>query len=241
VILLALESATPEAGVALATDSGVLATASASGRRHAETLAPAIEFVCRRSGVGLRELDVVAVDIGPGLFTGLRVGVGSAKALAFALGLPVVAVTSLDVIAQSLGSSGATHGRVVIPVVDARRGEVFWARYRGDLDGPVPLEEPRRSSPEELRQVLSTNDAPSILGGDGAIRYAALLDGAPKVSIAGSAFSSPSVAVLAQMGLARARTGQLADSRLLVPMYLRDADTRINWERRLPPARALQG
>ena len=71
-----------------------------------------------------------AVDVGPGLFTGLRVGVGTVKALAFALELPVVTATSLEVLAHAVARSGPAGGQLVVPVVDARRGEVFSARFR---------------------------------------------------------------------------------------------------------------
>ena len=81
-------------------------------------------------GVALADLDLLGVDVGPGLFTGLRVGVGTVKALAFALGLPVATATSLEVLAHALAGSGAADGRLLVPVVDARRGEVFSARFR---------------------------------------------------------------------------------------------------------------
>jgi tRNA threonylcarbamoyladenosine biosynthesis protein TsaB len=243
VILLALESATPQAAVALATEAGVLATASASGRRHGETLAPAIEFVCRRAGIRLNEVNALAVDIGPGLFTGLRVGVGMAKALAFALGIPVAPVTSLDVIAQTLASSGAAHGAVVVPVVDARRGEVFWARYRVDADRAVALDQPHRSSPEAVRGVMLPEPSPVLFAGDGAQRYAALLSSGGFAgegwAIAGRVHAFPSVGVLAELGMGKVIAEAVEDASRIAPMYLREADTNINWERRLPPTHAV--
>ncbi len=80
-IILGIETATQQVGCALGGAEGVFASFHAArGRRHAETLAPAIEFVCEQARVQLREVFVVAVDIGPGLFTGLRVGVATGKA-----------------------------------------------------------------------------------------------------------------------------------------------------------------
>lgn len=85
-LILAIETATESVGVALGGRDGVLASVTiARGRRHGETLAPAIQFACRHAGVELPDLDAVAVDIGPGLFTGMRVGIATAKALAMAL------------------------------------------------------------------------------------------------------------------------------------------------------------
>jgi tRNA threonylcarbamoyl adenosine modification protein YeaZ len=102
VLVLAIESATDAAGVALADAVGTLAQETLGrGRRHAETIAPAIRSCCQIAGVTLSQVEAVVVDVGPGLFTGLRVGVGTAKALAYALGVPLVAVSSLDVLAQA--------------------------------------------------------------------------------------------------------------------------------------------
>ena len=121
--ILAIETATIEVGVALGDESGPLATVTVRpGRRQAETLHPAIEDVCRIAGVSLGELGAVAVDIGPGLFTGLRVGVAAAKALAGGLGLEVVTATSLEVLAAACPGAGGS----VVPVLDMRRGEVAW-------------------------------------------------------------------------------------------------------------------
>jgi len=121
--ILAIETATIEVGVAVADETGPLASVTARpGRRQAETLHPAIADVCRIAMITPAELDAIAVDIGPGLFTGLRVGVAAAKALAGALGLPVVTATSLEVLKAACPSGlGA-----VIPVIDMRRGEVAW-------------------------------------------------------------------------------------------------------------------
>ncbi len=108
-LVLAIESATDAAGVALADDVGTLAEATLGrGRRHAETIAPSIKSCCETAGVTLAEVDAVVVDVGPGLFTGLRVGVGTAKALAYALGARIVAVSSLEVLAQAASSSASS-------------------------------------------------------------------------------------------------------------------------------------
>ena len=111
------------------------------GREHAERLAPAIEEVCAGAGCALDDVTVIAVDVGPGLFTGLRVGVATAKALGHGLGRPVFPVSSLDILAASPSPPTPTpRGTTPLPpgavaaVVDARRGEVFAATYEnGDL------------------------------------------------------------------------------------------------------------
>jgi tRNA threonylcarbamoyl adenosine modification protein YeaZ len=128
VLVLALDTATPTlvAGVARwSQDAGpeVLAErAVASGTRHAELVTPAVQDALAAAGVALRDVEAVVVGLGPGPFTGLRVGVVTAAALADARGLPAVGVCSLD----AIGSGARTV------VTDARRKEVYWATYAAD-------------------------------------------------------------------------------------------------------------
>jgi tRNA threonylcarbamoyladenosine biosynthesis protein TsaB len=224
-MVLAVESSTELAGVALADEAGVLATVTVSrGRHHAESIAPAIEFVCRRADVGLSSLDVVGVDVGPGLFTGLRVGVGTAKALAFALERPLVAV----------GASGVAPGTLVVPVVDARRGEVFSARLRTTVDGLSWEQTEVRRTPEGLAAELAALGEPVVMAGNGARRYRAILSAVPGAMFCGDALDFPPPGVLATLVLARAAAAAAppADASTVLPRYLRDADTRIKWETR---------
>ena len=128
-LVLGIESASDQCGCALANDGGVIAEARlALPRRHAEALAPQMRFVCEQAGVALGDVDAVAVDCGPGLYTGLRAGLATAKATAAALGVGVVPVGSLEALAFGAGA-GARPGDTILSVLDARRGEVFWARY----------------------------------------------------------------------------------------------------------------
>jgi tRNA threonylcarbamoyl adenosine modification protein YeaZ len=129
VLVLALDTATPTLVAGLArwsTDGGVEVLAERSvpsGNRHAELLTPAIRGVLEDAGLAMRSLDAVVTGLGPGPFTGLRVGVVTAVTLADARGLPAVGVCSLD----AIGSGARTV------VTDARRKEVYWAAY--DADG----------------------------------------------------------------------------------------------------------
>src|SRR3546814_9311071 len=102
-LVLGITTSTAQVGCAIGGHEGVLgAIHSSRGRRHAETLTPAIEFLCRQTRVELADIGAVAVDLGPGMFTGLRVGVVAGKALAHARRLPMVGVTSLDLLAFPL-------------------------------------------------------------------------------------------------------------------------------------------
>ena len=128
--VVAIETATETVGVAVRAPDGVQAEFALTGRRrHVETLTPALEHVLSQVDMTPSDLTLVAVDVGPGLFTGLRVGVAAAKALGQALGIGVVGVSSLDVLAAAAAASGQRGP--VLSCVDARRGEVFAAVHRG--------------------------------------------------------------------------------------------------------------
>lgn len=238
-LVLGVESATDTAGVAIADEAGVLASATTTrGRRHGESIAPAIEFVCARAGVVPGQLDAVAVDVGPGLFTGLRVGVATAKGLGFALGVPVVEMTSLELLALDMArrcADTADRSRtVLLPVVDARRGQLFAARFRLGDDPPLEqVGEDRLVEPDQLVAEAGTIVAEGgevFCAGDGAWRYGESLRGAGARLLRGVV--APDPAILASVGLVRAAAGVGRDAVKVTARYLRRADVRINWETR---------
>jgi tRNA threonylcarbamoyladenosine biosynthesis protein TsaB len=225
--VLAIETATLEVGVAVADESGLLATVTARpGRRQVETLHPAIADVCRIARVTPADLDGVAVDIGPGLFTGLRVGVAAAKALAAGLGLPVVTATSLEILLAAIPPGFA----VVVPVVDMRRGEVAWLMPGGPTTGT-----PRVGTPAELAEAVPRGtDQPVLLLGDGALRYREELAGSVATSLvfAGTELAAPPVGSLAVLAISAMKSGSSSDPAAVRPVYGREADARINWSSR---------
>lgn len=217
-MLLAIETATAEVGVALGDGPVVLAAATLRpGRRHAETLHPLIAQVAARADVALSDLDGIAVDVGPGLFTGLRVGVAAAKALAFALSCPLVVLTSTDILLEA-----AHHAPGAVAVVDLRRGEIAFSYAPGAT--------PVRGGVADLVADLERRGGDPLLVGDGALRYASQLVRVARV--AGEEFAAPPVASLCRLGAERLATGAHADTFALEPLYLRDADVRINWTTR---------
>jgi len=135
VLVLGFDTATPAVSVALHDGERVVSAALAvDARRHSELLAPMIAKVLADAGVSRGDLSAVAVGVGPGPYTGLRVGVVTARVLGSVLGLPVSGVCSLDVIAVA-----APAGREFLVATDARRREVYWARYDAAgrrTDGP---------------------------------------------------------------------------------------------------------
>jgi tRNA threonylcarbamoyladenosine biosynthesis protein TsaB len=142
VLLLAFDTATPAITVALHDGERALAeTTTLGARRHGETLTPSIAGVLAEAGVCLDAVTAVAVGTGPGPYTGLRVGVMTARALGAAMGVPVYGICTLDAIAHAVVSSGECQlsGPFVV-ATDARRKEVYWACYAAEgtrLSGPA--------------------------------------------------------------------------------------------------------
>jgi tRNA threonylcarbamoyladenosine biosynthesis protein TsaB len=206
-IILGIESATARAGVAIGTDDGVIASAQATrGPKHAELLVPAVRFVCEQAGIALVDVDAIAVDIGPGLFTGLRVGIATANGLAQALGVPMIGVSSLDLLAHPLRHAATD----IVSVIDARRSEVYAARY-GVADG-------------ELKRVMDPTVLPPAdllpLIGDARLVGDTLLD-------QGAQFALPSAETLVELAARQEPVNPSA----ITPLYLRKSDAELNAER----------
>ena len=228
-LILGLESATAQVGCAVGGHEGILASShSARGKRHAENLTPAIEFVCRQARVELTEISCVAVDNGPGLFTGLRVGVASGKAIAQALRVPMISISSLDLLAFPLRFTK----RRIAAVIDARRGEVFWAFYRSVPGGVQRVSEMQVSSPEELAAELMAESGETLVTGDGAVRYASLLCERSEVEVAGGDHAYPSARSLVELAHARAMREDWVRPEEIELTYLRRPDAEINWSMR---------
>jgi tRNA threonylcarbamoyl adenosine modification protein YeaZ len=139
--VLAFDTATPAVTVALHDGTHVLAeTTTVDARRHGELLASSIDAVLAEAGAGRLDITAVAAGTGPGPYTGLRAGLVTARVLGSALGVPVYGVCTLDVVAAGVASTGTAAGQEFSVATDARRREVYWARYDADgrrLDGPA--------------------------------------------------------------------------------------------------------
>jgi tRNA threonylcarbamoyladenosine biosynthesis protein TsaB len=221
--LLCLETATSAAAVSLVDESGVHGEVIAStDRHHTESLLPAATVLLAEAGWSLGDLDAVVVDIGPGLFTGLRVGVTTARSLAMAAGLGLIAVTSLEVLADDPVVTGADR---VVSIVDARRGELFVQTFTGPAGDRRATDGPSIVTPEALLGLVGSlaSAQPVVCVGDGALRHREALGGLGAVTLAEVAVPSPGVAGRLAM------TRSLVDPVSVIPLYLRDPDAVVNF------------
>jgi len=208
VLLLAFDTATPAVTAALHDGERVVAAAtSVDARRHGELLAPAIATVLRDAGADRRDVTAIAVGVGPGPFTGLRVGLVTARTLAAALGVPVHGVCTLDAIAAAVSEPAE-----LAVATDARRKEVYWARYRRHDASYHRVQGPAVSRPEDLARELTA--ALPVLG-RGALLYADVLTHQPGPL-------DPDAAVLAE-AVVRGEIELLAAE----PLYLRRPDVSV--------------
>lgn len=231
-LILGIESATQQVGCALGGHEGVLASAhSARGRRHAESIVPQIQFVARQARIELRDVGCVAVDLGPGLYTGLRVGISSAMAVAYALGVPMIGVSSLDLLAFPVRHTS----RLIVAAIDARRSELFYAFYRQVPGGVQRVSEAQVGTPDDLASELLAANQEVLLVGDGARRYAEVFSGLQKIDIAEQGLAHPSAASLVQLAHARALREEFVKPWELRPIYLRVPDADMNWNTRHSP------
>jgi tRNA threonylcarbamoyladenosine biosynthesis protein TsaB len=230
VLVLAIDTATAQVSVAFGDQGAVLGEVRlAGGRRHAEQLAPAIDYLRRELDIGLGHLAAIAVGTGPGLFTGLRVGVTTGKVMAQALRIPVVGIPSLDLVAYPLRHSD----RMIVAVLDARRREVFAARYRPVPGGVQRVSDYAVHTPAELVADLAAEPGAEphglLLAGDGVARFPEEFGALEHAEVAGSEFAAPSVDALVALATARAEREEFELPAELRPLYLRQSDAEIAW------------
>jgi tRNA threonylcarbamoyladenosine biosynthesis protein TsaB len=228
-LILGISTSTARVGCAIGGHEGILgAVYSSRGRRHAETLTPAVEFLCRQTRVELDDIGAVAVDLGPGMFTGLRVGIAAGKAIAHARRLPMIGVTSLDLLAFAPRFSN----RRIVCAIDAGRGEIFHASYRQSPGGVQRLTEPRVGTADELASDLLASNEELLLIGDGALRYREAFEGITRLELGDSGVAHPSAGSLVQLAHARALREDFVTPTELAPLYLRKPDAEIGWSMR---------
>jgi len=216
-VILAIDTASRSCSVAVCDGDAVLAEISdVSGETHSRHLMAMVDQAVAMSVKRKGNIDGYAVTRGPGSFTGLRIGISAAKGLAEAAGRPLVGVSSLEALAWQVSH---THA-VIIPMLDARRKEVYTARYVR-RDGTLePLVEERALSPEDAAAGIAT---PCLLVGDGALAYEARLREALGVHMRLALPFQHIIRASTIAFLARSRLGHMDERMTLTPRYIRQS------------------
>ena len=222
--ILAVDTATKSCSVAIAQKETILAEVTLMREQtHSKHLMEVIKSVSRLSGTPIADLDGFAVTKGPGSFTGLRIGLATVKGLAAASGKPMVGISSL----LCLASQSYVPTFNICPILDARKGEVYWAHYRYDDNQLQQLCPEQVTSPIN---VLTNIHEPCVFVGNGARLYQEVI-GLKLGYLAHFATDSQGIirgATVAHLGLKRFEKGNIDDASSLTPCYIRRSDAEIN-------------
>ena len=220
-VILALDTATPVGSVALCAAEGIVVSRYFDvGLQHSQRLFSEVEAALEAADIDVGEVRAVAVAIGPGSFTGLRIGLSAAKGLCLAAGKDLVTVSTLETLAARLPFAHVP----VCTVLDARKREVYAALYDTKTGVPVELAPPRAIAPAQLAEERA--NAPTIFTGDGATAYRELLASDPAAQFAPLPCARPDAGTIGWLALPKLENGQTADLDSVEPEYLRSPDAR---------------
>jgi len=229
-ILLALDTSTDRAAFGLESESGaIVSTSTEPARRHGRDLVPRLADALAAAGLKVRDVEVIAVGVGPGSYTGLRVGLMAAKTLAYATGAALVGFDSLEGIARN----APAHARRVSVVADAQRGQVYAADFIHEAGGPPRCV--RATQVEPLAAWLARLEPETIVLGPAleAPRIRSLLPAT--LELADPVFNYPDGRGLLALAREVWATGRRDDPWLLEPQYLRQSSAALQWDARTPP------
>jgi tRNA threonylcarbamoyladenosine biosynthesis protein TsaB len=226
--ILGIETATKTGGVAIISDNGVIAEYTLNIEvTHSERLMSTVDRVLKDTGLALSRIDGYGVSIGPGSFTGLRIGLSTMKGLSFTTGKPLAAVPTLKALAWNVPYSR----HPVCPLLDAKKKEVYAALYRHDGRDLLPLWDGTVSPLAELAERITGE---VVFTGEGARLFAEDIRRlfAQRAHIAPLSAMVPSAASVAEIALMMLKHGQQADPDTLSPHYIRRPEAELAWEKR---------
>ncbi|MEQ9619749.1 MAG: tRNA (adenosine(37)-N6)-threonylcarbamoyltransferase complex dimerization subunit type 1 TsaB [Deltaproteobacteria bacterium] len=225
--ILAIETSTYSGSIAVSNGEEILGEFYFNmGPSHSEKLVPSIDWLLSGLKMAKSELDGVAVSLGPGSFTALRVGISTAKGIAYSLGIPVTGASSLEILAMNLPFSRYQ----ICSLIDARKGEYFAALFRSD-DGRIErIAEDRAYSPMGLTEIIKEK---TIFIGEGALLYKDFLEdnqvgGRELADFCPPYLNYPRASSLALHGSGRLEEGLTEDLFGLAPHYLRKSDAELS-------------
>ncbi|HGE73221.1 TPA: tRNA (adenosine(37)-N6)-threonylcarbamoyltransferase complex dimerization subunit type 1 TsaB [Candidatus Poribacteria bacterium] len=222
-IVLGIETATMTGGLALIDEEKLISEYTLNMKTtHSSRLMPALDWILKDASLDKNQINGIAISIGPGSFTGLRIGLATAKGLAMGLNIPLVTVPTLDALANN-----ATYSPYQIcPVLDARKKEVYFAFYRYADNILMRESSYQVISPDKLIDQINEK---TIMLGDGLNIYGELFKeklGDLAIFVSNSQ-RLPKASVIAELGLSKLKAGEIADLASSEPLYIRRADAEI--------------
>ena len=223
-LLLALDTTTAACSVALARPGQLIAEVTTIiPRTHSQRLLPLIHGMLSETPHAIGQVEGIAVSRGPGSFTGLRIGLATAKGLALALNVPVAGVSSLEVLAHGAGVSG-----LVCPALNARREQVYTGLFRAGGQQPQAVLEPQALGLDRLLEQLARHKEPIWFCGDaGEMAWQHARAHLADARLVPEHFRWNRAAALAQLGLLRWQQGEMVKEQHLTPLYLRESQAEL--------------
>ncbi len=222
--ILAIDTATPASSVAVGEGDRLLAmNLSVNRMGHLSFLIPAIDMCFSQVGWTPRDIDAVAVDVGPGPYTGLRIGVATAQAVAASLGVPIIPVGSLTALAWR----AATGRRRIWPVVDMRRNQVATQAFMPVPGGVVSDGPAQVVSVSEFQALLSSDGIETLVVGDVAATGDEFLRGVQRAKRGRPRY--PTADIILEIANLRAESGEYSSVDEIRPRYMREPDAAIRW------------
>lgn len=228
-LILSIDAATPVAGVALADDKTTYYEVLANtGYKHSKILLDMIDVSFRHTGYSLSDVDAIAVTTGPGSFTGLRIGLATAKGLALAENKSLIGIPTLDAVAHNVGWVSG----LICPILNARKGEVYTSFYYGGESPLRRLTEYLALSPDDLVeracQFMDQLGCHTVTFlGDGVSEYRAQLNDLGAALVSSPEYWLPRVATIGNLAAKRWLAGQVDDVFSLSPTYIRKSEAEI--------------
>jgi tRNA threonylcarbamoyladenosine biosynthesis protein TsaB len=229
-IVLGIETSTPQTTVAVGTEQGMIAaTLISAGKPNHEVVMPNLVHLLRWAGISITSVGGIAVGLGPGLFTGMRAGIAMAKTLAQVLSVPIAGLASLDVVAFSVRYTSS----LICAAIDAKRKELFYAFYRPVPGGVARQTDFEVGGPVRLTAELEARAEDVLLVGNGALVYRRELEKAgTHVQFASPAYAFPVATALVELAIPRIQREEFDRLYELKPHYVRKADAEIAWDKR---------
>ena len=227
-LLLGIDTSTFFGSIALTDSDKVIAEHNVNLKTtHSERLLPGIKNLLQETGFTLKQINAIAITIGPGSFTGLRIGLSTAKALAAATGKPLIGVSTLDVLAAGVFAGEG----LICAVLDARRGELYTALYRNNPAGQLVRESEYLNLPP--KKILKLIQEPVLFVGDGLIAYGDLLQQSSlqKATFAPMEYNYPRASTLCRLAVKK-----FSEKKTILPgdlqaLYIRPSDAELSRQR----------
>ena len=226
-IVLALETATTTGGIAIVKDTSLIGEIRTNVKiAHSERLMGSVDWLLKTSDISVNEISAFAISIGPGSFTGLRIGLCTVKGLAYATDKPVIPVPTLDAFARSLHLCPYS----LCPMLDARKNEVYTGLYKWKDGVCIKVIPERAVNPVVFLKEIKE---PTVFAGDGATTYRKLIKDMLKDNalFVPPTRMSPSAVTVAEIAIEKIRSGFASDPLTLTPFYIRQSEAEVHFKK----------